>query len=66
MSSQGPLINFVHGYYLSHFALDILAQSYIEQPLQVLKVEQTGKNSEPGGLIDSQKSAAWQPDFEQQ
>jgi hypothetical protein len=46
MSSQGPSTNFVHAYYLSHFAVDILAQSYIEQPLQVLKVEQIDRYSE--------------------
>jgi hypothetical protein len=66
MSSQGPLINFVHEYYLSNFTLNLLAQSYTWQPLQVLKVGQTGRNSELGGLIDSLKPPACQPDFEQQ
>jgi hypothetical protein len=45
--------------------MDILAQSYTEQPLQVLKVEQTDRNSEQTSLIDSLKLLAWQLDFEQ-
>jgi hypothetical protein len=65
MSSQGPLINFVHEYYLSNFALNLLAQSYTGYFLQGLKVEQIGRYSEQAGLIDSLKLLAWQLDFEQ-
>jgi hypothetical protein len=38
--------------------MDILAQSYTEQPLQVLKVEQTDRYSEQTSLIDSLKLLA--------
>jgi hypothetical protein len=55
MSHQGPLINFVHEYYLSNFASNLLAQSHTGHFLQGLKVEQTHKYSEQAGLIDSLK-----------
>jgi hypothetical protein len=58
VSSQGPLINFVHRYYLSHFAVDTWAQSYTEQPLQALKVEQTDRYSDQTNLDGQSESAS--------
>jgi hypothetical protein len=53
--SYGPLINFVHRYYLSHFSVDTWAQSYTEQPLQAHKVEQTDRYLEQSCLMRTHK-----------